>query len=67
MTSHSWDTQAPQDYLDHQGIRENRVYPETEGLLEYQETWDPLVSLVLKVHLVLQVRGASKDQRDCQG
>lgn len=66
MTNLTWDNQEPQECPDHREIRENRVHLETEGLLEYQETWDPLVSLVLKVHLVLLVRGASKDQRDCQ-
>lgn len=66
MTSLTWDNQEPREYLDHQGLREKRVHQETEGLLEYQETWAPLVSLVLKVHLALLVKEASKDQQDFQ-
>lgn len=66
MTGHTWDNQESQEPLDHQDLRENRVYQETEGLLEYQEAWAPLVSLVLKVHLVHLVRGASKGLRDFQ-
>lgn len=42
------------------------MYQENEALLDYQETWDLLVFLVLRVHLVYLVNRVSEGQQDSQ-
>lgn len=50
------------EHLDLQEPEESRVYQEIEAKLEYQETWDLLVSQVPRAHLVYLVSRVSKGQ-----
>lgn len=49
-----------QERLDHRESGESLVYQEIEVQLEYQGTWDLLVSQVLRAHLVYLVSRVSE-------
>lgn len=55
-----------QECLDHQEQTESQVQKEREAKLDYQETWDLLVSQVLKAHLVYLVSKVSVGHLDSQ-
>lgn len=53
-----------QERLDHKEQEESQVYQEIEAKLEYQATWDLLVSQVLRAHLVYLVSRVSTGHPD---
>lgn len=50
--------------MDHQEQREKQVHQEREATLDHQETWDLLVSQVLKAHLAYLVSKVSVGHLD---